>query len=149
MLFGVIVNNFVKSLSNFHSPLLLRGGMKRKKRNLQTRKRERDFNDVDCPIQQKIYCCTYHLIEKGNVAEAKYDLSTESHSHGWGLKLADRYFNMDMNNAYKVYKFLYYKHHPGIKEMLLKQCIINNLTHSLLQQGDDMILRGVGANSST
>jgi hypothetical protein len=26
-------NNFVKTLSNFHSPVLIRGGMKRKRRN--------------------------------------------------------------------------------------------------------------------
>jgi hypothetical protein len=35
-------NNFVKALSNFHSPVILRGGMRRKKRNPRTRKRERE-----------------------------------------------------------------------------------------------------------
>jgi hypothetical protein len=46
-------NNFVKTLSNFHSPVILKGGMKRKRRNPKTKRRERDFSQVDCPIQQK------------------------------------------------------------------------------------------------
>jgi hypothetical protein len=90
-------NNFVKTLSNFHSPVILTGGMRRKKRNLATKKREREFSDVDCPVQQKSYCNTYHKIDKGNGAKAKYDLSTESHLHGWGSKLAARVFNMNTN----------------------------------------------------
>jgi hypothetical protein len=140
-------NNFVKTLSNYHSPVLLRGGMKRKKRNLRTRKRERDFSDVDCPTQQKTYCNTYHKIDKGNGAEAKYDLSTESHLHGWTPKLAARYFNMNMNNAYKVYRVLYKKSHGGRDPMKLGPCI-KNLTHSLLQQGLEMRRRGCGAPPS-
>jgi hypothetical protein len=141
-------NNFVKTLSSFHSPVILRGGMRRKKRNPRTRKREREFSNVNCPHQQKTYCRTYHQIDKGNgTEEAKYDISTESHLHGWGSKLAARYFNMNLNNAYKVYCCLYEKHHPGRKPMPLKQCI-SNLTHSLLQQGPTMRQRGVGAPPS-
>jgi hypothetical protein len=34
-------NNFVKTLYNFHSPVIIRGGMLRKRRDLQTRRRER------------------------------------------------------------------------------------------------------------
>ena len=34
--------------------------------------------------------------------EAKYDLSTESPLHSWGPKLAARYFNMNINNGYKL-----------------------------------------------
>jgi hypothetical protein len=45
-------NNFVKMLSNFHSPVILRGAMKRKKRNRQTKRREREQSDVDCTEQQ-------------------------------------------------------------------------------------------------
>ena len=97
-------NNFVKTLSNFHSPSVLAGGIKRRKRNEETKKRDRDPSDVDCPVQQKAYCESYHLIDKGNGIEAKYhDLSTESHLHGWAPKLAARYFNMNINNAYKIY----------------------------------------------
>jgi hypothetical protein len=39
-------NNFVKILSNFHSPVVLTGGMRRKKRNLLTKKRERERERV-------------------------------------------------------------------------------------------------------
>ena len=38
-----------------------------------------EFSDVDVPIQQWVYCNTYHLIDKGNGAEAKYDLDTENY----------------------------------------------------------------------
>jgi hypothetical protein len=130
-------NNFVKTLSNFHSPVILRGGMKRKRRNPQTKRRERDFSDVNCPSQQKTYCTTYHKIDKGNRAEAKYDILTESHLHGWPPKLAARYFNISSNNAYKVYVCIHKKHHPNRKAMTLRECI-NKLTHSLLQKGLDM-----------
>ena len=72
---------------------------------------------------------------------------TEFHLHGWSPKLAAHYFNMNLNNAYKVYKFLYNKDHPGVKELILEPCI-NNLTCSLLQQGPEMRQRGMGAPPS-
>jgi hypothetical protein len=103
-------NNFVKTLSNFHSPVLLRGGMKRKRRNPRTKRRGRDFSNADCPHQHKTYCKTktYHVINKGNGAKAKYDIATKSHLHGWQPKHAARYFNnMNANNAYKIYCCLY------------------------------------------
>jgi hypothetical protein len=80
---------------------------------------------------------TYHLIDKGNGAEAKYDLSTESHLHGWPPKLAARYFNMNINNAKKLLCYLYKKYHPDQVVMPIKEGI-HNLGHSLLQRGDDM-----------
>jgi hypothetical protein len=51
------------------------------------------------------------------------------------------------NNAYKVYVCLHKKHHRGRDPMPLRECI-NNLTHSLLQQGLDMRQRGYGAPPS-
>jgi hypothetical protein len=140
-------NNFVKTLSNFHSPVILRGGMRRRVRCPVTKKRAMQQTEVDCNEQQVDYCRTYHKIDKGNGAEAKYDLSTESHLHGWPPKLAARYFNMNLNNAYKLYCILYKKHHPRHKVMPLKECI-HNLTHSLLQRGDPMRKRGPGAPPS-
>jgi hypothetical protein len=93
-------NNFVKTLSNFRSAVIIGGGMRRKERDRQTKRRDREEqSDVDCSEQQKDYCKTYHLIDKGNGAKAKYDLSTESHLHGWGPKLASCYFNMNLNNT--------------------------------------------------
>jgi hypothetical protein len=61
----------------------------------------------------------------------------ESHLHGWGPKLAARYFNININNAYKVFCYLYKKYHPANVVMELKNCV-HNLTHSLLQRGEDM-----------
>ena len=54
---------------------------------------------------------------------------------------------MNLNNAYKVHKFLYNKDHPGVKQLILEPCI-NNLTHSLLQQGPELRQRGMGAPPS-
>jgi hypothetical protein len=82
-------NNFVKTLSNFHSPTIVEGGMKRRVRDLVTKRRDRVQSDVNCNVQHIDYCRTYHHIDKGNGAEAKYDLSIESHLHGCGPKLAD------------------------------------------------------------
>ena len=70
----------------------------------------------------KNYCKMYHWIDKGNRVKAKYDLSTESHLHGWGPKLAARYFNININNSYKVYTFLHNKRHNPANVMPLKQC---------------------------
>jgi hypothetical protein len=86
--------------------------MKRRVRDTVTKKRAREQTDVDCNEQQIDFCHTYHHIHKGNGAEAKYDISTKSHLHGWGPKLAAHYFNMNLNNAYKIFCFLYKKHHP-------------------------------------
>jgi hypothetical protein len=118
--------------------------MMRKRRDLQTRRREREESEVDCSQQQKNYCMTYHLIDKGNGAEAKYDLiSTESHLHGLPPKLAAHYFNMNINNSKKLFCYLYKKYHPGQVVMPIKESI-QNLTHSLLQRGDDMRQRKCG-----
>jgi hypothetical protein len=44
-------NNFVKTLSNFHSPTIVEGGMKRRVRDPVTKKRAREQSDVDCNAQ--------------------------------------------------------------------------------------------------
>ncbi|OEU06056.1 hypothetical protein FRACYDRAFT_256571 [Fragilariopsis cylindrus CCMP1102] len=116
---------------------------RRKLRDPVTHRRNKDFTDVNCPEQQWVYCQTYHLIDKGNGSEAKYDLSTESHLHGWSPKLASRFFNMNLNNAYNIYKYLYTKYHPDRTPMIMRSCI-NDLTHSLLQQGSEIRTRGFG-----
>jgi hypothetical protein len=54
---------------------------------------------------------------------------------------------MNSNNAYKVFVCLHKKHHPDRKPMPLRECI-NNLTHTLLQQGLHMRQRGYGAPPS-
>jgi len=67
-------NNFVKTLSNFLSPAILHGGIKRRKRNVEMKRRDRDPGDVDCSAQQQTYYEKYHWIDKGNEIKAKYDL---------------------------------------------------------------------------
>jgi hypothetical protein len=78
----------------------------KKTRSSINRQRDREQSDVDCNAQQiDCYCNTYHyLIHKGLGAGAKYDLSTESHLHGWQSKLSARYYyNINTNNnSYKV-----------------------------------------------
>jgi hypothetical protein len=74
----------------------------------------------------------------------KLSMIYQSHLHGWGPELAAHYFNMNANNAYKVFCCLYNKYYPGRDPMKLRDRI-TNLTHSLLQQGPSMRERGVGA----
>jgi hypothetical protein len=46
-------NNFVKTLSNFHSPVIMTGGMKRKKKNLITKRRERESSAMSTVLCNK------------------------------------------------------------------------------------------------
>jgi hypothetical protein len=137
-------NNFVRTLSNFHSPSIVQGRMKR---NEVTGKREREQSEVDCNEQQTDYCSFYHWIDKGNGQEAKYDLSCESHIHGWPPKLKLRLYNSNSNNTYKYYTVLYNMCHPGQIPMPILNCI-HNLTHSNLQRGEDIRQRGPGVPPS-
>ena len=43
-------------------------------------KRERTKTEMSCPAQTRDYCKTFHLIDKGNGAEANYDLGGEESS---------------------------------------------------------------------
>jgi len=109
-------NNIVRTLSNFHSLEILEAGLGLKRRRKVNKKREQHPTDVPCPWQQKDYSETFHLIDKGNGAEAKYDLMLENKKHGWTPKLALRFFNMTLNNAYKIYRWLLAKYNPGQPE---------------------------------
>ena len=104
-------NNIVRTLSNFHSPEILSEGLKRKRKVDGVR--ECAQTPVPCPKQNKDYSETFHLIDKGNGAEVKYHISLESHKYGWTPKLLVRYFNMNLNNAYKVYCSLVDTYTPG------------------------------------
>ena len=129
-------NNFVKVLSNFHSPRVAVGGLKRKRRGVDGR-REREPSEVDCPEQMKAYSETFHQIDKGNGVESTYDLGGKSRKHGWGPKLALRLFNMNLNNAYQIYCELYKKEHPGCIPLSIRAAL-QDATHFLLQQGETM-----------
>ena len=74
---SIIYQHDIKTLSNFHSPTIVQGGMKRRNKDLVNIDRDTEQSEVDCNAQQIDYCYTSHLIGKGNGAEAKYDLSTK------------------------------------------------------------------------
>ena len=65
-------NAIVKTLSNFHSPVIINDGVQRRCKIAGVR--QRDAVGVPVPAQGKAYCETFHKIDKGNGAEAKYDL---------------------------------------------------------------------------
>ena len=79
-------NNIVRTLSNFHSPEVIEDGLNRKRKVNGVR--ERAQTPVPCPKQNKDYSETFHLFDKGNGAESKYDIGLESHRHGWTPKLS-------------------------------------------------------------
>ena len=122
-------NNIVRTLSNFHSPVVVEKGLKRKKKVNKVREQHR--SDVDCPEQNFYYSTTFHLIDKGNMNEAKYDISFESKKHRWSPKLAMRLFNMNLNNAYKIYKWLVDEYTPGHKFLTMGGAV-NEGAHALL-----------------
>ncbi len=68
-------DNIVKTLSNFHLPKVLneKKGVWRKKRGLD-KKREQSQSQVLCLVRNKHYLETFHLIDKSNGKEAKYDM---------------------------------------------------------------------------
>ena len=123
----------MRVLSNFHTPRVARGGVKRKKRGANGF-REHYQTEVNISLQTQHYCETYHLIDKGNGAEAKFDLGGESHSHGWSPKLVARLFNMNLNNAYKIYCTLIGNEARTYDPKPMRECI-QAAAHALLQQG--------------
>jgi hypothetical protein len=100
-------NAIVKTLSNHHMVLSFdtENGMMQRGKD-ENGSREMKQKAVTCPVQTKEYCETFHLIDKGNGKEAKYDMARKSQSHNWAPKLVFWMFNMAMNNAYVVYKDL-------------------------------------------
>ena len=93
--------NLVRTLSNFHTPKVVDSGIKRRRRVNSIL--EREPVAVPCPHQNVDYSETFRLIDKGNGAEAKYELRGQSRSHGWTPKLSCRLFNMNVNNFYRIY----------------------------------------------
>jgi hypothetical protein len=132
-------NALVKTLSNFHGPDILEAGMgvMRKQRD-DNGKRERTRTDVPCPAQTRDYCKTFHLIDKGNGAEAYYDLGGKSRLHNWSPKLIFRLYNMALNNAYKMYGALINKWTPYGRRTLDMGDAVRELTHDLCQRGPEM-----------
>ena len=99
--------------------------------------REPHKTAVPCPEQSRDYSETFHQIDKGNMVEAKYDIALESKTHGWTPKLACRYFNINLNNAYKIYVFLVEKYTPGRRFYTMGEAVKEG-AHAFLQKGEAM-----------
>jgi len=132
-------NNIVRTLSNFHDPTLLQEGegMRRRGREDDGR-RSQDQSDVPCPVQNRDYSETYHLIDKGNGKESKFDLQVNTKSHGWTPKLACRFFSMHLNNAFLIYTYLVKKYTPNKKYLEEMRDAVKELAHALLQTGKSL-----------
>ena len=65
-------NGVIKSLINFHSPIIIQDGVQRQIKINNVR--QQDSVDVPVPLQQKDYSETFHKIDKGKDVEAKYDM---------------------------------------------------------------------------
>ena len=133
-------NNIVKTLSNFHSPVIEVGGILRKQKD-DDGDREREQTPADVPEQQKEYCENFHWIDKGNANEAKCKLDYESKTHGWAPKVACRLFNMTMNNAFKMYEYFCVEEDQMPSDMA--HCV-RELATSLLNEGPPMRRRKAG-----
>ena len=130
-------NNIVKTLSNFHSPELLEAGHGVLRRRRVDGLREQERTAVQCPLQQKDYSETFHLIDKGNGKESHYDMGGQTKGHNWAPKLTMRFWNMGLGNAHTMYSALCKKFTPNRKVQTMDQCM-KILAHSLMQRGPPM-----------
>jgi hypothetical protein len=134
--FAVWSNNaLVRTLSNFHGPEILEVGMGVLQKKMDSNgKWERTKTEVPYPAQTWDYCNTFRLIDKGNGAEANYDLGGKSCLHNWSPKLIFWLYNMSINNAYKMYMALVKQHMPE-RRFLDMGDAVRELAHDLCQRG--------------
>lgn len=130
-------NNIVKTLSNFHSSIVLPAGDGLLPRRRVDGVQEQDQTEVSCPLQQKDYSETFHLINKGNGKESKYDMGGQTKGHNWAPKLTMRYWNFSLDNAHMMYKALVKQYTPDRQAMSMAECV-KFLAHSLMQCGPSM-----------
>ena len=104
-------NNLVYTLSNFHSPKVVEGGMQQKRKIDGVQ--EGIPGSVPCPHQNMDYFGTFHLFDNDNGGEANYNLSEQKRKYGWILKLSFWLFHTSFNNTYRVRIPLMNKHNPG------------------------------------
>ena len=133
-----LTTTFVKTFLNYHTPniFLEEVGVLRKKKGPDG-KRLPQRDEVPCPEQNREYSETFHLIDKGNGAEATYDLGGKSRTHNWSPKLVLRLVNMTMNNAYKIYDALVDEHTPDRRFLEMREAI-EEMTHAFFQRGTSM-----------
>ena len=94
-------NNVFKTLRNCHTPVVIAHGVNRRIKTDGVRQHSQ--TPVDCPAQQETYSNTFHFIDKGNGAETMYDIQGKCCTHEWVPKLGFWLYNMNMNNAFKIY----------------------------------------------
>ena len=66
-------NCIVKTLSNYHKPIIVANGLMRKKMKEDNFREEHQLV-VDTPNQNIDYSATFHQVDKGNMIEARYVL---------------------------------------------------------------------------
>ncbi|KAL7526484.1 hypothetical protein ACHAXR_001514 [Thalassiosira sp. AJA248-18] len=130
-------NNIVKTLSNFHTPEVLPAGEGVLRKRRVDGVREQNKTEVSCPVQQKDYSETFHLIDKGNGKESKYDMGGQTKGHNWAPKLHMRFWNFGLGNSHTVYDALVNEYTPNRRKMKMPQCV-KFLSHSLMQRGAPM-----------
>jgi hypothetical protein len=127
-------NVVVKTLSNHHcTNVLFEGGLMQRRKD-KSRARMMNQMPVPCPTQMKEYSKTFHLINKGNGKEAKYDMAGKSRKHNWSPKLVFRMFNIALNNAFVVYTELVSREGNG-RDCLKMGNMVRELAHGLCQRG--------------
>ena len=92
---------------------------------------------VSCPTQQKDYSQTFHLIDKGNGKESKYDMGGQTKGHNWAPKFVMRYWNFNLGNAHTMYEALVSTYTPDCCKMDMDECVCF-LAHLLMQRGNKM-----------
>jgi hypothetical protein len=133
-------NAIVKTLSNFHSPKILEARSGVLCRHQVDGQPELTPTEVPCPEQQKDYCETFHLIDKGNGKESRYNMGGQSKGHNWAPKLTMRFFNFNLGNSHTMYKALTSEHTPDHHMLDMPECVVF-LAHHLMQKGEPMRLQ--------
>ena len=82
-------NGLIKTLSNYHKPIIVADGLMRKKMGAN-KVRDKFQSPVNAPKQNNDYSNTYYQIDKSNQIEARYVLGKQqgSKKHGWAPKLS-------------------------------------------------------------
>ena len=135
-------NNLVKTLYNYLTPIIipLGSGVLRKKKG-EYGKMEMSRLPMPCPQQNRDYIETFHIIDKGNDIEAKYDLGGKIRTHNWYPKFCMRLFNMGLNNEYQIYYTLVEKYMPG-RRLLGMEEALQEMTHSFVNKAMQCDRRG-------
>ncbi len=128
-------NAVVKTLSNHPCANVLVASRLMWRRKDDSGSRRMNQTSVPCPAQMKEYSKTFHLIDKGNGKEAKYNMAGKSWKHNWSPKLVFRMFNMALNNVYFVYKELVSREGDG-RDCLNMGKAVRELAHGLCQWGE-------------